>query len=415
MAAAAGADRAALVAVGDDGANVTSALGDLTPADWPDQLGGGVIRRVARGNDPIAVEVSGTVSDAEGPFASALLIPVRGEPTVVLGLFRREGGFAVTELERNASLGALLGDLHEESRSRLRASSELENMRERIRTVDDLRPALAQARDAPALAHAAAVAIAERFHAEATSVMLLAPNGELRVAGSIGLSPQVVRDARRRVGEGISGWVAERGRGVLLRGPVEDARFHGVDPDAEAALSVPLRVGDEIVGVLNVKRPRAGTTFDESHLRALEAVAGDVASALRQVEALERLEDDRRRAVAIAEIARLAQAGDRHTAARLACEALGYAAAACYEFPDKKLSSIHYRHPNPQLPKLFISQLKTWELPLPATYVVASDGRVLFAEVFADFKRRPEPQAVLAALARVIPGLLKAAPIPDNQ
>jgi hypothetical protein len=43
-------------------------------------------------------------------------------------------------------------------------------------------------------------------------------------------------------------------------------------------------------------------------------------------------------------------------------EALGYASAACYEFPDKHFQSIHYRHPNPQLPKLFITQLKPWEL-----------------------------------------------------
>src|SRR5690349_13608623 len=41
-------------------------------------------------------------------------------------------------------------------------------------------------------------------------------------------------------------------------------------------------------------------------------------------------------------------------------EALGYRPMACYEFPDKKLSSIHYQHLNPQFPKLFISQLKTW-------------------------------------------------------
>jgi hypothetical protein len=42
-------------------------------------------------------------------------------------------------------------------------------------------------------------------------------------------------------------------------------------------------------------------------------------------------------------------------------EALGYVSAACYEFPDKRFSSIHYQHPNAQFPKLFITQLKTWE------------------------------------------------------
>ncbi|MEK7859418.1 MAG: DUF1338 domain-containing protein [Elusimicrobiota bacterium] len=52
-------------------------------------------------------------------------------------------------------------------------------------------------------------------------------------------------------------------------------------------------------------------------------------------------------------------------------EALGYAAAGCYEFPDKRLSSQHYTHPNAQFPKLFISQLKTWELSPASRRIIA--------------------------------------------
>ncbi len=47
-------------------------------------------------------------------------------------------------------------------------------------------------------------------------------------------------------------------------------------------------------------------------------------------------------------------------------EALGYSMANCYEFPDKHFSSIHFEHPNPQFPKLFITQLKSWELSAEA-------------------------------------------------
>ncbi|MCX7419553.1 MAG: DUF1338 domain-containing protein [Planctomycetia bacterium] len=43
-------------------------------------------------------------------------------------------------------------------------------------------------------------------------------------------------------------------------------------------------------------------------------------------------------------------------------EALGYRAANCYQFEDKHLSAIHFQHPNGQFPKLFISELKSWEL-----------------------------------------------------
>ena len=39
-----------------------------------------------------------------------------------------------------------------------------------------------------------------------------------------------------------------------------------------------------------------------------------------------------------------------------------------------------------------------WRLPLPGTYAIAPDGRLLFARAYADFRVRPEPEEVLAAL-----------------
>ena len=45
----------------------------------------------------------------------------------------------------------------------------------------------------------------------------------------------------------------------------------------------------------------------------------------------------------------------------------------------------------------FVNGDSTWRLPLPATYVIARDGRVAFAEAHADFRVRPEPQEALAA------------------
>ena len=44
----------------------------------------------------------------------------------------------------------------------------------------------------------------------------------------------------------------------------------------------------------------------------------------------------------------------------------------------------------------FINGDASWRLPLPATYVLARDGRILFAEAHADFRVRPEPEEALA-------------------
>jgi peroxiredoxin len=40
----------------------------------------------------------------------------------------------------------------------------------------------------------------------------------------------------------------------------------------------------------------------------------------------------------------------------------------------------------------------SWRLPLPATVVIAQDGTILFTRAHADFRVRPEPAEVLAAL-----------------
>ncbi len=56
----------------------------------------------------------------------------------------------------------------------------------------------------------------------------------------------------------------------------------------------------------------------------------------------------------------------------------------------------HYRNVLVNLP--FVNGDQSWKLILPATYVLSSDGTVLFAEAYADFRVRPEPEEVLRYL-----------------
>jgi len=71
-------------------------------------------------------------------------------------------------------------------------------------------------------------------------------------------------------------------------------------------------------------------------------------------------------------------------------EALGYVPAGVYHFPDKHLNAIHYQHANADLPKLFISELKTWELPAEAAALI---------ERIAATHRPPVGDDVLRSLA----------------
>ncbi|HEV2116519.1 MAG TPA: peroxiredoxin-like family protein [Terriglobales bacterium] len=46
----------------------------------------------------------------------------------------------------------------------------------------------------------------------------------------------------------------------------------------------------------------------------------------------------------------------------------------------------------------FLNEDSSWELPIPATYIVARDGAVLFASADPDYTRRPEPAEILRHL-----------------
>jgi peroxiredoxin len=63
-----------------------------------------------------------------------------------------------------------------------------------------------------------------------------------------------------------------------------------------------------------------------------------------------------------------------------------------YTIPDYHRD--YYRSVLVNIP--FINGDQSWRLVLPATYVLARDGRVVYAEAHADFRVRPEPEEALA-------------------
>lgn len=65
-----------------------------------------------------------------------------------------------------------------------------------------------------------------------------------------------------------------------------------------------------------------------------------------------------------------------------------------YSIPENHQK--HYRRMLVNLP--FINGDPGWRLPLPATYVIRPDGTVAYARAYADFRVRPDPEEVLAAL-----------------
>src|SRR5204862_8071082 len=140
-----------------------------------------------------------------------------------------------------------------------------------------VRHELDHSRDASALARAPQL-IATSIDANGASIMLV-DGAELHLSASVGL-PEGMLGHRQRIGEGIAGYVAQSGESVELSGAVRDERFTGTDPDAGSALSIPLRVADRVIGVLNVKRAVGMDAFDDLERSLVTDLADELARAM---------------------------------------------------------------------------------------------------------------------------------------
>lgn len=56
----------------------------------------------------------------------------------------------------------------------------------------------------------------------------------------------------------------------------------------------------------------------------------------------------------------------------------------------------------------------SWTLPMPARYVIAQDGAIAYAEVNADYTRRPEPSAIFPVLEQLRRGRATPSSINDR-
>jgi sugar diacid utilization regulator/putative methionine-R-sulfoxide reductase with GAF domain len=132
------------------------------------------------------------------------------------------------------------------------------------------------------------------------SLYLLTPPGrEMLLTATNGLNEAMVGKVVMRVGEGITGWVAETRRPAVVPDVNKEPHWKwvpGLDEDRfRSMLSVPIEAGPRLVGVLNVQTAEK-REFGLGDIDFLRAIAGQVAGIL------ERSELQRRTEVQLAEI-----------------------------------------------------------------------------------------------------------------
>ena len=137
-------------------------------------------------------------------------------------------------------------------------------------------------------------AVEEIFGLDTSAVLLFDDERDvLRIARSRGYEDDIVETFRARRGEGITGLVAETGEATLVPDVSKDPRYQGSAKDSRAEIAAPLRVGGQVIGVLDAES-RPPSAFDETDVELFSAFAAHAALAVHTARTREMLEEQNR-------------------------------------------------------------------------------------------------------------------------
>ncbi|MCF7908242.1 MAG: GAF domain-containing sensor histidine kinase [Candidatus Omnitrophica bacterium] len=108
------------------------------------------------------------------------------------------------------------------------------------------------------------------------SLMLVGKNtGEMLIKFAKGLDKEIIKNVKVKLGEGVSGWVAQTGQSLLVKDISKDPRFSKRNGkyNTNSLLSVPLKIQDKVIGVINVNNKISKGVFNEEDLDILSKLA----------------------------------------------------------------------------------------------------------------------------------------------
>jgi PAS domain S-box-containing protein len=99
---------------------------------------------------------------------------------------------------------------------------------------------------------------------------------------------------RLKLGQGMVGWAGQHGGTLLANDVSAEPRFVNLYPSVvptASELSVPLRVGEEVVGVLDIQSPQPGA-FDENDVLVMKTLADQIAVAIENARLYEAVQQE---------------------------------------------------------------------------------------------------------------------------
>ena len=97
-----------------------------------------------------------------------------------------------------------------------------------------------------------------------------------------------IRSKGARLGKGVTGWVFEHGESLCLGDVQSDPRYLSMREDIHSELCVPLRVHDQVIGVVNVESTQPDA-YNKEDQQLLETVTTQIAIAIQNSRLIEEL------------------------------------------------------------------------------------------------------------------------------
>ncbi len=133
--------------------------------------------------------------------------------------------------------------------------------------------------------------------AEAGSLLLIDEERKhLCFEVALGDNEEKIKKITLNLGEGIAGWVAQKGDPLIINAPEQDLRFFkGVDDQTEFKtrniICVPVKVKEKTIGVLEAINKKEGQDFDDEDRSLFISLADQVAIALDNARLYQELEE----------------------------------------------------------------------------------------------------------------------------
>lgn len=130
--------------------------------------------------------------------------------------------------------------------------------------------------------------------AEEGSLMLIdEESGDLYLRAACNIGEKRAKSFRIKIEDSIAGQVIRTGRPVMVGGSNPDDSFKVMTGYfVKALLNVPLKVGEQIIGVLAINNRAVVRSFDQSHLHSLTALANYASIAIENARLYAKLSDE---------------------------------------------------------------------------------------------------------------------------